>query len=374
MAATGPDFGRLRNLPPEIHEIFNDEDSREEFLGFSDVNDDSDDDFDAENAQGWQQVNADHQRRQPPPFTGNPGFQVDVSADPSFLDFVFLMIPADSFDVMSLQTNKYARDYLSGTQLLPHSRFVGAVLAMGLVIHEDISDYWSTDLVLATPFFPSIMSRDRFLNVLLFFHLANNDNYIPRGRDGYDPLFKLGAVYRNIVRNFRDVWQPNKNICVDEGMVPFRGNIHFKVHNPDKQDKYGFKAYEVCDSSNGYCCKFELYTVRSDETTSGKGKTYDLVMGLMDGYLRKGHVLYVDNYYTSPILFYDLYKEDTLACGTSRHRKGIPARIKETKLKEKGEKLVMVKGPLMVMKYKDRKDVVMLSTIHSAKNIDLGDL
>ena len=65
---------------------------------------------------------------------------------------------------------------------------------MGLMIQENIQDYWSTDEVLSTPFFPQIMSRDKFMNILTFFHLCDNDNYVPLGQEGYNPVHKPGTI------------------------------------------------------------------------------------------------------------------------------------------------------------------------------------
>ena len=98
------------------------------------------------------------------------------------------------------------------------------------------------------------------MNILTFFHLCDNDSYVPRGQAGYNPVSKLGTIYSVVTEKFSSVWKPGKNICIDEGMIPFRGKVHFKVYNPDKPDKYGVKSYQLCDSSNGYCCMFEIYT------------------------------------------------------------------------------------------------------------------
>ena len=108
------------------------------------------------------------------------------------------------------------------------------------------------------------------------------------------------------------------NVSIDGGMIPYKGKVHFKVYNPDKPDKYGVKSYQLCDSSNGYCCMFEIYTGVDPNPPSAKGKTYDLVMRLMQPYINVGRCLYVDNYYTSPTLFTDLYRMNTGACGTAR--------------------------------------------------------
>ena len=107
-------------------------------------------------------------------------------------------------------------------------------------------------------------------------------------------------------------------------MIPFRGKAYFKVYNTDKPDKYGVKSYQLCDSSNGFCCRFEIYTSVSTDPPNAYGKTYGLVRRLIQPYLNVGRCLFVDNCYTSPILFTALYQVNTGTCGSARHRKGIP--------------------------------------------------
>ena len=88
--------------------------------------------------------------------------------------------------------------------------FLAMIIAMGLVNQENIQDYWSTDEVLSTPFFPQIMSRDKFMNILSFLHLCDNDNYVPRGQAGYNPVYKPGIVYSVVTEKFSSVWKPAK--------------------------------------------------------------------------------------------------------------------------------------------------------------------
>ena len=65
------------------------------------------------------------------------------------------------------------------------------------------------------------MSRDKFLNLLTFFHLCDIDN-VARGHAGYNPVNKLGAVYSVLTDNFSNVWMPGREICIGEGMIAFR--------------------------------------------------------------------------------------------------------------------------------------------------------
>jgi hypothetical protein len=200
-------------------------------------------------------------------------------------------------------------------------RFIALTIGIGLTHQEDLSDYWAKDEVICIPFYATVMSRDRFFNILSFFHLADNNSYVPRGADGHNPLYKLGTVFRDIINSFRTLWSPSQEVAIDEGLVPFNGDIKFKVFNPAKPKKYGIKSYELCDGRNAFCLKYEIYC-GAVYGASQKGKTYDIVMRLMEGYLHVGRVLYVDNFYTSPVLFYDLAKKENYATGTARFRRG----------------------------------------------------
>ena len=100
---------------------------------------------------------------------------------------------------------------------------------------------------------------------------------------------------------------------------------------------YGLKSYELCDSQNAYCCLFPLYTGKTEQPVSKHGKTYDLVMNIMQEYFKKGHILYIHNYYTTPKLLMDLHKKGTGATGTARNHKGFPAAVCDAKLSQKSD-------------------------------------
>lgn len=86
-------------------------------------------------------------------------------------------------------------------------------------------------------------------------------------------------------------------------MVPFKGRLKIKVRNSDKPVKYGIKLFMLCGSTNGYCKKFDVY-VGSDERNVGNlGKTGKTVLNLLQGLENTHHCVYMDNFYTSPILF-----------------------------------------------------------------------
>jgi len=66
-------------------------------------------------------------------------------------------------------------------------RFLAIIMHMGFVRKPRLRDYWSTNPIYDSKFASSLqISRDRFLSMLTFPHLNNNDAYIPRGNPGHD--------------------------------------------------------------------------------------------------------------------------------------------------------------------------------------------
>lgn len=303
------------------------------------------------------------------------------------LFFLKCFITDEMISVIADETNRYAAQFFAVKTLKANSRFkkfkdvtdadVRAFLAlvfyMGIVRKSNLKDYWTSDPVLCTSFPGSIMSRDKFMNILAMLHLSNNENYVKRGEQDYDPTKKLGDFLPDLITNFSSEWNLHREISIDEGTIPFKGRAHFKVYNPMKPDKYGIKLFELCDSVTGYCQTFEIYKGQSNQKPSEYGKIYDLVMRLMSPYLNRGHILHVDNYYTSCDLFKSLYTSQTHACGTLRiNRKGLSKEFQNKKLKEKGDTFVMHTGNMVAMKLLDRKPVNFLSTIYNSSMVDTG--
>ncbi|WAR15686.1 PGBD4-like protein [Mya arenaria] len=345
----------------------------------SEGNEPNDDPF-----ENWSEGDRDAQPELP--FAGTPGLTDGLGEGQIPLHYFQTLLPGETVDTMVEETNRYGNQQLDlrQGQLGTFSRFrkwhptnrgemlkfLAIVIAMGLVRQSNVTDYWSTRPVTATPFFSSTMSRDRFLLLMSFFHLNNNARYIARESPGHDPLFKLGTVYSSILYKFATTYKPHQFISVDEGMVPWRGNLAFSVYSPNKPIKYGLKAYMLCDSVSGYCLRFNLYTGRRVSLPSEHGTIYDLVMDLLRGRFGQGHVLFCDNYYSSPRLFMDLWELGVTAVGTCRkNRKGLPQQLKLKQLANKGDTYIMSTGPLSGMKYNDSNIVYILTTSYTCENV-----
>ena len=183
-----------------------------------------------------------------------------------------------------------------------------------------------------------------------------------------DVLYKIRNISRTITQKFFDLYNCHESVSVDEGMVPFKGRLKIKVRMPDKPVKYGIKLFMLCDSTNGYCKKFDVY-VGSDERNAGNlGKTGKTVLNLLQGLENTHHRVYMDNFYTSPILFLAMKNITLYGCGTVRNCKGFPMNeLKAVQTRQRGDiAWLSWNGSMLALKWKDRKEISALSTIHSS--------
>ena len=107
------------------------------------------------------------------------------------------------------------------------------------------------------------MKRDRFSLIMKLLHLADNEQYTPKGQPGHDPIFKLRPFLEPLIANFQQSFTLHRELSIDEAMVGFKGRLAFIQYLPKKPTKWGMKAYVLADSSTGYVWNWRLYTGNS---------------------------------------------------------------------------------------------------------------
>ena len=127
-------------------------------------------------------------------------------------------------------------------------------------------------------------------------------------------------------RNFIYAYQPSKALSFDEACCPFKGHLRFRVYKPMKPNHFHIKLFQICEASSGYILGFHIYTGKNSSCVSNDSKPYEsectkttkIVLGILEttNLLDKGHHVYMDNYYSSPEHFLELYYRETYACGT----------------------------------------------------------
>ena len=160
---------------------------------------------------------------------------------------------------------------------------------------------------------------------------------------------------------------------------PFKGRVWFQICNANKLARFHPKLFQICEAKSGYICAFDTYTgkdqTRFMQTAQGLDPscttTTTLVVGLMDSVhlLDKGHCMYMDDFHTSPELYEELFFCSTYACGTvCPNRKDLPKAVTTAKLK-KTEAVFRFSGPLLAIKWCDKRAVTVLTTIHATVHV-----
>ena len=263
--------------------------------------------------------------------------------------------------------------------------FIAHILLMGLMKKPDLEKYWNTKSKTNIPFFGQYMSRNRFQSVLWNFHVNDDSQNPARGRPGHDALCKIRPFVNMLERNFMYAYKPSKALSFDEACCPFKGRLRFRVYNPMKPNRFHIKLFQVSEANSGYIVRFHVYTGKNNACISNASnpldqecsKTTKIVLGLLEStnLLDKGHHVYMDNYYSSPELFSELYFRQTYAYGTvHQNRKGLPNAVKKAKL-EPLQSFFLRNGPLLCLKWSGekkksmKKPVTILSTIHEASEL-----
>ena len=176
--------------------------------------------------------------------------------------------------------------------------WIAIYLNIGIINKPSISSYWSVDPVLSTPFFGAITSRTRFLQILRYFHFADNTLAPRPDSPNLNKLYKIQPVHDLIIPRFRAVYKPERQLAVDETLIKFKGKIHFRQFIAINPGRFGIKAFTLDESSTGYVLGSRVYTGKENGVDQ-KDLGRKAVMSLMGPFLDKGYYIFMDNYYTS---------------------------------------------------------------------------
>ncbi|XP_046400977.1 piggyBac transposable element-derived protein 4-like [Ischnura elegans] len=317
----------------------------------------------------------------PIPFTQTPGMTASPQGDQP-PDFFNLLLTDSILELTVRETNRFA-DELKAQNVAPKARivkwksltkeeflvFLGVLYHMGTIRLNRISDFWSKDFLFNFPCFRGCMSRDRFSGILQCLHFAKNPE--PGQPQPNDRLYKIRPLIDLFHDSVSNAVTPTQKLCVDESMLLWRGRLVFRMFLKGKKHKYGIKIYMLTEPS-GLVLRFIVYTGSSDADVGGRGHVDTVVNKLMEGHLDAGHSLFMDNYYNSVNLAHQLLERKTYCTGTLRtNRKGNPPQINSKKLK-KGEVVnAYTDDGVCVMKWKDKREVLMISSQYSGEMIDV---
>lgn len=306
------------------------------------------------------------------PFTGKQGIQkAMISTSPlniwehivndEIIDFIVVETNRFAEQTMKKPTSKSARKSVwVSTTNKEIKNFLGLSMWMGLVQLGKISDYWSLS-ALYKQYLPSkIMSRNRYQLLLAMIHFCNNEDIKKNDR-----LCKISTLLLKLKENYQNLYTPGQDFVIDESLVPWRGRLIFKQYIPNKTHKYGIKLFKLC-SLEGYTWNIKIYSGKSATGEVEKNLAEKVCMELSEKLLNEGRTLFIDNFYTSYNLAKTFLERKTHVVGTLRaNKKDIPKDILGKKI-SRGEVISKEdSNGIVVLKWRDTRDVRMLSTKHA---------
>ena len=245
--------------------------------------------------------------------------------------------------------------------------FFALLMLMPHIKKHAVRDYWMKHSLIGTPVFGKYMPRDRFFEILRFIHFVDNNEPVENDR-----CWKVRFIMSRLISKYKEFFSPYQKLNIDESLVLFRGRIIFRQYIPSKRHRFGIKLFILCDCKTGIILDAIVYSGSNVDIPANDplGMSGAVVKRLMEGYFDKGHILYTDNFYTSPSLSYFLHERNTGTIGTVRKNRkhmpkfpGRPPRGTVDKLKS---------DPMLAVRWTDKREVTMLTTIHKGTMVPSG--
>lgn len=203
--------------------------------------------------------------------------------------------------------------------------YVGLLILAGVYRsrHESSLSLWGDKC--RRDIFRATMSMKRFYHIggaLRF------DDKLTRPRCREDKLAAFRTVWDLWSNRLELLFNPGRDVCVDEQLVPFRGRCKFKQYIPTKPARYSLKIWAVCDVETSYAWRLQIYTGKAGdrpEVNQGMRVALELTEGL------QGNVVTCANFFTSFALAEELLKRKVALVGTIRKNKPeLPPRLLQT--------------------------------------------
>ncbi|KAI4476280.1 PREDICTED: piggyBac transposable element-derived protein 4-like isoform X1 [Polistes canadensis] len=316
-------------------------------------------------------------------FTGKSGLLVKLPSSITAGQVLSLFLNEQVIDLIVMETNRYAEkkfghsansEYAQDNGWKPTNSeeikiFLGLLLWMDLV-QVPLTKCWSIDPLYNFPFPRSKMSQNRFELLLSNLHFANNEAIQQNNRLG-----KVLLLLQILTDNYQQIFLPGPEIVVDETIVPWRGRLIFRQYIPTKSHKYGIKLFKLC-STEGYTWTIKIY---AGGDICGINQTCGIIpenvcIELINKLLNEGRTLFIDNFYASYELAIRLLNFKTHIVGTVRHNKNfMPRDVRLHRLK-RGEIISREdNNGIVVLKWRDVRDVCILSSIHAPVMVPIAD-
>ncbi|MGH7974333.1 MAG: hypothetical protein ACREBR_02310, partial [bacterium] len=351
-------------------------------------------------------------------------FQTPISSCLAFIPIVL-------WETMVFESNKYAEQQIikRGEQKICGATWSGAILLremmtfFGILIHMALSPTPGRTYSYAWKHpdrhpYAKAMPLRRFQQIRAVIHLNDNEEE----SETNDSLHKVRYLLNTLKCTLGMYLDVGRELALDEAIVTNRSSYGRQLifYNPTKNcGKYHFRFYLICCATTYACLRLRMHTKDVSDLADGPNILGDdvnltdnacgtedlddsnnatdvasatevtdehienenlstiskLVLDMARPLQRKGHVINMDNYYTSPIAFIHLIKKGIFARGTARtNRRHFPKPViftkQEAKNKPRGSIKVAVNDrfKMTAVGWLDGNPVHMLSTADGTEN------
>ncbi|KAL0892761.1 hypothetical protein ABMA27_014467 [Loxostege sticticalis] len=291
-----------------------------------------------------------------------PSFLEDIETP---LQFFELFFDEEVFELLRSETEKNAIQkgkHGFRVSLTEIKHFIGILLLSGYNSVARYRMYWEQQVDCNFQGVASLMPRNRFEDLLRYFHVADNNNLPPN-----DKFAKVRPLWNLLNYRWLKYYPGDKNLSIDESMIPYYGKHGAKQHIHGKPIRFGYKNWSIC-TRLGYLIYGELYQGASTGNTHpelgvGASVVLDLVAKLPPG----SYSLYMDNFFTSLPLLDELKRIGHDATGTIRANRVENAPLKDTKDMKKTKRgsydqYTDVLSDITLVRYNDNNIVTVAST------------
>ena len=221
---------------------------------------------------------------------------------------------------------------------------------------------------LYTFFYGTILKWDRYLHILCYLHFTDKRNAADRTEENFDGLWNIRDLFEILNSTFSKFYNHSENLTFDEFIVSFKGRMIFKQYIPKKHKYFGIRIFKLCDS-DGYTYDMKVYLGKDRQhMAQDVTATHATVMELMRKIQGRGHILHMDNLFSSPELFDDLVNKQIYSWDIVRlNRRGMPQDMvpKKTKMK-RGDIHIRTTADLTAILWWDNRHISMLMNIQNA--------
>ena len=210
----------------------------------------------------------------------------------------------------------------------------------------------------------SLLSRNRFDEIMQNLHLADNSNL-----DKEDRLAKVRPLIDKLNEQCLANYLLEKSVSIDESMVPCFCFLGCKQYMRNKPVKFGYKFW-VAETPFGFAIQFYSYAGKDENNDSNLGLGGSIVTNLtkkLPSQIGSNYHIIMDNFFTSLNLLRIRKAKGIAATGTARINRleYAPLRpIKEMEKLERGASDVVTdkNSNLTLVRWKDNKLVTVAST------------